>query len=351
MPQWAGSCWYFLRFCDPANDTQAWSRDAERYWMPVDLYVGGAEHAVLHLLYARFWHKVLFDRGHVSTPEPFQRLINQGMILSITYRDSTGRVIPYTKITFGEGAPRHAETGEVLEGATEKMSKARGNVIPVDVPIEAHGADVTRLYEMFMGPLEDTKPWSMQGVEGVSRFLARAWRLIVDEEAEAMCLHPSITDAAPTEAQQRVLHKTIKAVTEDMEALRFNTAISRLMEFVNAFTGESRRPRACLEPFVLMLAPLAPHMAEELWEALGHAGTLAYAPWPTYDEALTRDATIEVPVQIDGKVRSRITLPADADRPALEAAALADPRVQELLAGQAPKKVVVVPGRLVSIVR
>jgi leucyl-tRNA synthetase len=231
------------------------------------------------------------------------------------------------------------------------MSKARGTVIPVDVPIEAHGADVTRLYEMFMGPLEDTKPWSMQGVEGVSRFLARAWRLIIDEEADAMRLHPSISDAAPTEAQLRILHKTVKAVTEDMEALRFNTAISRLMEFVNAFTGDSRRPRTCLEPFVLMLAPLAPHMAEELWEALGHTGTLAYAPWPSYEDALVRDATIEMPVQIDGKVRSRIILPADADRAAIETAALTDSRVQELLAGRAPKKVVVVPGRLVSIVR
>ena len=351
MPQWAGSCWYFLRFCDPANDRQAWSPESERYWMPVDLYVGGAEHAVLHLLYSRFWHKVLFDRGHVSTPEPFQRLINQGMILSITYRDATGRVIPYTNIAFGDGPPRHAETGEALVGTTEKMSKARGNVIPVDVPIEAHGADVTRLYEMFMGPLEDTKPWSMQGVEGVSRFLARAWRLVIDEDAETMRLHPSVSDAAPTEGQLRILHKTIKTVTEDMEALRFNTAISRLMEFVNAFTGDARRPRACLEPFVLMLAPLAPHMAEELWEALGHSGTLAYVPWPRYDEALVRDATIEVPVQIDGKVRSRITLPADADRAAIETAALADARVQELLAGRPPKKVVVVPGRLVSIVR
>jgi leucyl-tRNA synthetase len=350
MPQWAGSCWYFLRFCDPANDRRPWSPEAERYWMPVDLYVGGAEHAVLHLLYSRFWHKVLFDRGHVSTAEPFQRLINQGMILSITYRDATGRVIPYTKIAFGEGAPRHAETGETLEGATEKMSKARGNVIPVDVPLEAHGADVTRLYEMFMGPLEDTKPWSMQGVEGVSRFLARAWRLIVDEDAETMRLHAAVSSAAPTEAQQRALHRTIKAVTEDMEALHFNTAISRLMEFVNAFTGEPRRPRACLEPFVLMLAPLAPHVAEELWAALGHADTLAYAPWPTYDEALTRESTIEVPVQIDGKVRSRLTLPADADRAAIESAALADPRVKELLAGRPPRRIVVVPGRLVNIV-
>jgi leucyl-tRNA synthetase len=350
MPQWAGSCWYFLRFCDPANDGQAWSREAERYWMPVDLYVGGAEHAVLHLLYARFWHKVLFDRGHVSTPEPFQRLVNQGMILSITYRDASDRVVPYTKIAFTDGAPRHAETGEVLEGSTERMSKSRGNVIPVDEPIEQHGADVTRLYEMFMGPLEDTKPWSMQGVEGVSRFLARAWRLIVDEDAEAMRLVPAVSDEAPTEAQARVLHRTIKAVSDDMEALRFNTAIARLMEFVNFFTGQSRRPRRCMEAFVLMLAPLAPHIAEEMWEALGSARTLAYEPWPMHDPALTREDTVEIVVQLDGKTRSRITLPADAQAQAIEAAALADARVQQFLAGRTPRKVIVVPGKLVNLV-
>src|SRR4029077_6772325 len=231
MPQWAGSCWYYLRFIDPKNENALCDPAKQKNWLPVDLYIGGAEHAVLHLLYARFWHKVLFDRGHVSTPEPFRRLVNQGMILSITYRDASGRVVPYTKIAFTDGAPRHAETGEVLEGSTERMSKSRGNVIPVDQPIEQHGADVTRLYEMFMGPLEDTKPWSMQGVEGVSRFLARAWRLIVDEDAEAMRLVPALSDEAPTEAQARVLHRTIKAVSDDMEALRFNTAIARLMEF------------------------------------------------------------------------------------------------------------------------
>src|SRR5881628_827416 len=223
MPQWAGSCWYFLRFCDPANDGRAWSREAERYWMPVDLYVGGAEHAVLHLLYARFWHKVLFDRGHVSTLEPFQRLINQGMILSITYRTSDGRIVPYSKINFSEGKAAHAETGEELAGETEKMSKSRGNVIPVDFPLQQYGADTTRLYEMFMGPLETTKPWSMQGVEGISRFLNRAWRMIVDEESTQLKLSSKLKDAGPDKEQLRVLHKTIQAVTQDMEALRFNT--------------------------------------------------------------------------------------------------------------------------------
>jgi len=350
MPQWAGSCWYFLRFCDPDNDSEAWSRDAERYWMPVDLYIGGAEHAVLHLFYARFWHKVLFDRGHVSTPEPFQRLINQGLILSTTYRDATGRVVPYADIAFADGTPRHAGTGDVLEGATERMSKSRGNVIPVDVPIEQYGADVTRLYEMFMGPLEDTKPWSMQGVEGVSRFLARAWRLIVDESAEPMQLHSAVSEDAPSDEQARVLHRTIKAVSEDMEALRFNTAIARLMEFVNFFTGQSGRPRSCMESFVLMLAPLAPHIAEEMWQALGHATTLAYEPWPAYVLALTKEETVDVIVQLNGKMRSRITLPADAQAAAIEAAALAEPRVRQLLAGRSPRKVIVVPGKLVNLV-
>jgi leucyl-tRNA synthetase len=230
------------------------------------------------------------------------------------------------------------------------MSKSRGNVIPVDEPIEQHGADVTRLYEMFMGPLEDTKPWSMQGVEGVSRFLARAWRLLVDEDAEAMRLVPAVSGEAPTEAQARVLHRAIKAVSDDMEALRFNTAIARLMEFVNFFTGQSRRPRRCMEAFVLMLAPLAPHIAEEMWEALGHAQTLAYEPWPTHDPALTREDTVDIVVQLDGKMRSRITLPADAQAPVIEAAALADARVQQLLAGRTPRKVIVVPGKLVNLV-
>jgi leucyl-tRNA synthetase len=350
MPQWAGSCWYFLRFCDPRNGQAAWSPECERYWMPVDLYVGGAEHAVLHLLYSRFWHKVLFDRGHVSTIEPFQRLINQGMILSITYRDATERVIPYTKINFVEGKALHAESREELVGTTEKMAKSRGNVIPVDIPLGQYGADCTRLYEMFMGPLEVTKPWSMQGVEGISRFLNRAWRMIVNEDAESICLNAAVSDAAATGEQLRVLHKTIKVVTEDMETLRFNTAISRLMEFVNYFTAQSVRPRSCVEPFVLMLAPLAPHLAEELWHALGRGNTLAYEPWPAYDESLTRDDTIEIPVQVNGKVRSRLVVAAGATAQQLEAAALADARVQALLNGKPPKKVIVVPGKLVNVV-
>ena len=350
MPQWAGSCWYYLRFCDPANDRRAWDAEKERYWMPVDLYVGGAEHAVLHLLYSRFWHKVLFDRGHVSTPEPFRRLINQGMILSITYRTAEGRVVPYTKIRFGEGTPVHAETGEPLAGETEKMSKSRGNVIPVDVPLEHYGADTTRMYEMFMGPLETTKPWSMQGVEGISRFLNRAWRMIADEEGAELRPNAKVVEGAASAEQLRVLHRTIRAVTDDMEGLRFNTAISRLMEFVNFFTAQSSRPRECMEPFVLMLAPLAPHMAEELWQALGHGESLAAAPWPEYAEAYTREDTIEVPVQVNGRLRGRLIAAAAAGKEELERAALEDPKVRKYIEGQRVARVVVVPRKLINIV-
>jgi leucyl-tRNA synthetase len=355
MPQWAGSCWYYLRFADPKNNRQAWSPGIERYWMPVDLYVGGAEHAVLHLLYARFWHKVLFDRGYVSTPEPFKRLINQGMILSITYRTAKGRVVPYADIHFGEGKAVHAETGEELSGETEKMSKSRGNVIPVDVPLQQYGADTTRVYQRFMGPLETTKPWSMQGVEGISRFLNRAWRMIVDEDADDLRLNPKVLsedaeEAQPTEEQLRILHKTIKIVTEDLEGLRFNTAISRLMEFVNFFTGQAARPRACMETFVLLLSPLAPHIAEELWQALGHNGTLAYEPWPTYDEKYTRDEMIELAVQINGKVRDHIVIAANASMEEMERTALADPKIRRHLDGKMVRKVIVIPHKLINIV-
>jgi leucyl-tRNA synthetase len=350
MPQWAGSCWYYLRFCDPRNSEVAWDQAQEKYWMPVDLYVGGAEHAVLHLLYSRFWHKVLFDRGHTSTMEPFQRLVNQGMILSVSYYDSTNRIVPYSRIRFGDAKAVNEETGEELTGQTEKMSKSRGNVIPVDIPLGQYGADTTRLYEMFMGPLEATKPWSMQGVEGISRFLNRAWRMVVQEDAEELRMNPAIQDDSPNEQQLRLLHKTIQVVTEDIESLRFNTAISRLMEFVNYFTGLQVRPRACIEPFVLMLAPLAPHIAEEMWQALGHQASIAYEPWPTYDPNLTREDTVEVPVQINGKVRSRIVIAADAAREEMERAARSDAKIQTALEGKSVKKVIVVPAKLVNLV-
>jgi leucyl-tRNA synthetase len=352
MPQWAGSCWYYLRFCDPKNDRKAWDPEKERYWMPVDLYVGGAEHAVLHLLYSRFWHKVLYDRGYVSTMEPFHRLVNQGMILSVTYRTAEGRVVPYNQIRFEESKALHAETGEELSGETEKMSKSRGNVIPVDVPIQRYGSDTTRLYEMFMGPLETTKPWSMQGVEGISRFLNRSWRMIVDESADRMQLNPKVTsnDIAPSEEQMRVLHKTIQQVTQGMESLSFNTAISRLMEFVNFFTGQDARPRTCMESFVLMLSPMAPHIAEELWQVLGHSDSIAYAPWPGFDPKYVAESTIEMPVQINGRVRGRITVAADATNEEMEQAALADSRVMKYLEGNKIRKVIIVPKKLINIV-
>jgi leucyl-tRNA synthetase len=355
MPQWAGSCWYYLRFSDSRNSRQAWAPDKERFWLPVDLYVGGAEHAVLHLLYARFWHKVLFDRGYVSTLEPFQRLINQGMILSITYRTKEGRIIPYTRIKFVEGKAILEETGEELSGEVEKMSKGRGNVIPVDVPLQQYGADTTRLYEMFMGPLEATKPWSMQGVEGISRFLNRAWRMIVDEASDRVELNSRIHSgddpgADPTAEQLRVLHRAIQSVTDDVAELRFNTAISRLMEFVNFFTGQDSRPKSCMEPFVLLLAPLAPHLAEELWQALGHAESLAYAPWPAFDEKYTREDTVELPIQINGRLRSKLIASITASKEELEAAALADAKVRKHIGGGVIRKVVIVPRKLINIV-
>jgi leucyl-tRNA synthetase len=317
MPQWAGSCWYYLRFLDPANTHSMVDPAVEKAWMPVDLYVGGAEHAVLHLLYARFWHKVLYDRGIVSTPEPFRKLVNQGMIL-------------------GEN--------------NEKMSKSRGNVINPDAIVAEYGADSLRLYEMFMGPLEASKPWSMQGVNGVFGFLNRVWRLIVDERAESMTLNAAIVDRAPTAEESRVLHQTIHVVTRDIAALAFNTAISRMMEFTNFFTTASERPRLVMEKFVLLLSPFAPHMAEELWQALGHRASLAHEPWPEFDPELAKEDTIEVPVQINGKVRSKVIVAADADQAALEAAARVDERVAELLNGKQVVKVIVVPGRLVSFV-
>jgi leucyl-tRNA synthetase len=317
MPQWAGSCWYYLRFLDPKNAKALVDPQVEKAWMPVDLYVGGAEHAVLHLLYARFWHKVLFDRGHVSGGEPFQKLVNQGMILG--------------------------ENGE-------KMSKSRGNVVNPDEVVREYGADSLRLYEMFMGPLEAVKPWSMDGVSGVRGFLDRVWRMILDDRAEAMQLHTAMQNIEPTAEQNRMLHKTIKAVTNDLEQMSFNTAIARMMEFTNFFLKEERRPRAAMERLVLLLSPFAPHVAEELWTALGHATTLAYEPWPTFDEAAIREDTIEVPVQINGKLRGRIQTPVGADAAALESAARGDPKIAELLTGKTVIKAIVVPGRMVNFV-
>jgi leucyl-tRNA synthetase len=357
MPQWAGSCWYYLRFTDPANERAMSDAKAERYWMGtdrprsaaatatpgVDLYVGGTEHAVLHLLYARFWHKVLFDLGHVSSPEPFYKLVNQGLILG--------------------------DDGQ-------KMSKARGNVVNPDEIITEYGADSLRLYEMFMGPLEMVKPWNTNGVEGVYRFLGRVWRLFVDEKSEtefeqevtahpdqagalleSIQLHSAIKDVEPTMAQLKVLHATIKKVTEDLDGMRFNTAISALMVFINEAMGWESRPKAILRQFLLLLQPFAPHLAEELFGKFegstmnGAApSSLSYLPWPKFDPALLVESTLEIPVQINGKLRERIVVPANSNQEQIEKAALACEKIKPFVEGKTVKKVIVVPGKLVNIV-
>jgi leucyl-tRNA synthetase len=374
MPQWAGSCWYYLRYLDAKNGDTFVGKAAESYWMGraasskfsvssvqpenlklktensgvtpgVDLYVGGTEHAVLHLLYARFWHKVLFDLGHVSTAEPFFKLVNQGLILG--------------------------EDGQ-------KMSKSRGNVVNPDDVLKEFGADAFRLYEMFMGPLQDTKPWNTRGVEGVYRFLGRVWRLFIDEQSEKefelaettaetgargellnqLKLSAAIREVDATPAQLKTLHACIKKVTEDLDGMRFNTAISAMMVFVNEAMTWETKPWTVLRDFLQLLAPFAPHVVEELWAKL-HASrithpasipSLTYSPWPAFDPALLIEDTLEIPVQVNGKLRDVIKVPADADKTVLEAAALASEKVQAFLAGKAVKKLIFVPKKLVNIV-
>jgi len=384
MPQWAGSCWYYLRFIDPKNSERLIDPAKEKYWMPVDLYVGGAEHAVLHLLYSRFWHKVLFDRGYVSTAEPFRKLVNQGMILGeyefLGFQDPSAgdnRWVTYDEVEMrdrdgfrkGSGTPlatvklrpdlvEKREGGFVLVenhqirvlAVAFKMSKSRGNVVNPDTIVAEYGADALRMYEMFMGPLEATKPWSTSGVEGISRFLARVWRMIADERADDICLNPAVQEAAPSEEQLRLLHRTIKTVTEDFEKLSFNTAISRLMEFTNKIAPAEPRPRALMESFVLLLSPLAPHLTEELWQLLGHPATLAYEPWPRFDEALIAESVVEIPVQINGKMRGKVRVDAGADQATAELAARNEPAVAAHLTGKTVVKVVFVTDRMLNFV-
>jgi leucyl-tRNA synthetase len=314
MPQWAGSCWYYLRFIDPKNPKAFCDPERERYWMPIDIYVGGSEHAVLHLMYARFWHKVLFDLGHVSTREPFMKLRHQGIILG--------------------------EDGR-------KMSKSRGNVVNPDDVVSEYGADAIRLFEMFMGPLEDMKPWSTRGVEGVYRFLNRVWRLYMDDEGH---LDSRLSSDPPASDAERIYHATVKKVGEDIEGLRFNTAIAQLMIFVNELTKSEQRPRTILEPFVLLLAPFAPHIAEELWSALGHTRSLTFEPWPSYDPAKIASDTVEVVLQVNGKVRSKMSVPVDAGEQELERFALADENVRRHVEGKQVVKVIVVKNKLVNVV-
>ncbi|MEK6799217.1 MAG: class I tRNA ligase family protein [Planctomycetota bacterium] len=349
MPQWAGSCWYYLRFIDPHNATRFCDAAAERYWMPVDLYVGGAEHAVLHLLYARFWHKMLFDLGYASTREPFQKLFNQGMIQGFAFRDRRGMIVGPDQVDErGEDEFALKGNGEPVARIIAKMSKSLKNVVNPDEIIGQYGADTFRLYEMFMGPLDASKPWNTRDVPGLYKLCQRIWRLFVDEETNMVS--PALVDDPPDRDSQRALHKLVQRVTQHIELLKFNTAIAAIFDFVNAVTPLARRPRAVLEPFVLALAPFVPHLAEELWSRLGHSDTLAYAPWPAYDEALARDDEIEIALQVCGKIKSRITIPADADEKILEAAALADEKIVAAVAGKTVRKIIVVKGRLVNVI-
>jgi len=360
MPQWAGSCWYYLRYIDPHNDTCFADPELLKKWLPVDLYVGGAEHAVLHLLYARFWHKVLFDLGLVPTKEPFQRLVNQGMILGTAFKTARGVLIPTDQVTWKDGKPYGAEPAEAgrpenqMELLTEfpaKMSKSLKNVVNPDDVVRDYGADSLRLYEMFMGPLQAVKPWSTKGVEGVFRFLKRANRLVTET---------AVADRPMTKAEAKSLHAMIKKVGDDLEGLAFNTAISAMMVFINeaeefkqrngASGGPEPLPKAFLESFVLCLAPFAPHLGEELWAFLGHDNTLAYEPWPVYDPAALVEDEVEIPVQVMGKLRGRIKVPVAATPDEMRAVAEQSPDVAKFLEGKTVVKVIAVPKRMVNFV-
>ena len=353
MPQWAGSCWYYLRYLDPTNDDVLVDPDVERYWMAdeaggvggVDLYVGGVEHAVLHLLYARFWHKVLYDLGHVSGPEPFGRLYNQGYIQAAAYQDERGVYVEASEVVERDGKFFH-EDSEVTRHFG-KMGKSLRNAVTPDDIYGAYGADTLRTYEMFMGPLDQGRPWETHSVIGSHRLLQRVWRNLVDEQTGEL----SVSQTEPDADLERMVHHTIASVTDAMEDLRFNSAIARITELNNELTrcGEPT-PRPVADVLVRLLAPLVPHLAEELWEKLGHDETVVYAPFPQADPALLVAETIEVPVQVNGKVRSRITVDAAVSNEDLEAAALADERIAQLTAGNDIRRVVTVPGKLVNIV-
>jgi leucyl-tRNA synthetase len=351
MPGWAGSCWYYLRYCDPQNTERFVSSEAERYWMAegssgVDLYIGGAEHAVLHLLYARFWHKMLYDLGEVSTPEPFAKLFHQGMITSFAYQRSDKSLVPIDEVQQNDdGAYIETASGQPVTQVIAKMSKSLKNVQNPDDVIAEYGADTFRLYEMYLGPLEASKPWNPRDIAGLYRFLQRTWRMAVDEDTGELRL-AQIAD----ETLEKQLHRTIAKVGDDIERIALNTAIAAMIEFVNAATAAGSLSRDQLERFAITLSPFVPHIAEELWSKLGHSTSIANAAWPTVDPALLRDDEIEIPVQILGKVRGKITVAADADQSTVEHAALNDDKIAPLLEGKTVRKVVVVPGKIVNIV-
>ncbi|GGM66872.1 leucine--tRNA ligase [Longimycelium tulufanense] len=361
MPNWAGSCWYYLRYLDPRNDERFCDPELERYWMGkrpqehgprdpggVDLYVGGVEHAVLHLLYARFWHKVLYDLGYVSSEEPFRKLFNQGYIQAYAYTDSRGAYVPAEEVEERDG--KYFWQGQEVNREYGKMGKSLKNVVTPDDMCALYGADTFRLYEMSMGPLEVSRPWSTRDVVGSHRFLQRLWRNLVDERTGEL----RVTDEEPGEEILRALHKAIAGVREDYEGMRYNTAVAKLIELNNfvtkTYSAGPGTPRMIAEPLVLMLAPLCPHVAEELWAKLGHQGSLVAGPFPVADERYLVEDTVEYPIQVNGKVRSRVVVPASAGQDDVRSAALADEKIVALLAGKEPRKVIVVPGRLVNVV-
>ncbi|HFU3866856.1 TPA: leucine--tRNA ligase [Streptococcus suis] len=341
MPQWAGSSWYYLRYIDPHNDEKLADEELLKAWLPVDIYIGGAEHAVLHLLYARFWHKFLYDIGVVPTKEPFQKLFNQGMILGTSYRDSRGALVATDKVEKRDGSFFHIETGEELEQAPAKMSKSLKNVVNPDDVVEQFGADTLRVYEMFMGPLDASIAWSEEGLEGSRKFLDRIYRLLTTKEI--------VVDNSG--ALDKVYNETVKTVTEHIEDLKFNTAIAQLMIFINAANKEDKLYVDYAKGFVQLIAPFAPHLAEELWQGLANTGqSISYVAWPSYDESKLVESEVEIVVQIKGKVKARLTVAKDLSPADLEKAALADEKVQAEIAGQTVVKVISVPNKLVNIV-
>ena len=353
MPQWAGSCWYYLRYLDPTNELNLVDSEVERYWMTdtggrvggVDLYIGGVEHAVLHLLYARFWHKVLFDLGHVSGPEPFQRLFNQGYIQAYAFQDERGIYVDAERVEERDGG--FFFDGEPVVRSYGKMGKSLKNSVTPDDMYEDYGADTLRLHEMFMGPLDQDRVWDTTAVVGSHRLLQRVWRNLVDEDSGDLL----VSDEPADDDLRRALHQTIAAVRSEMDGLRFNTAIARITELNNELTKSAGpTPREIAEPLVLLLSPLVPHISEELWSMLGHPDSVVYATFPEADESLLVADTVEVPVQVNGKVRSRVVVAADADQASMQAAAMADERIAEMVGDAEPRKVIVVPGKLVNIV-
>ncbi|MDP2338071.1 MAG: leucine--tRNA ligase [Bacteroidota bacterium] len=342
MPQWAGSCWYYLRYIDPKNDESIFDKKLENYWMPVDLYVGGAEHAVLHLLYSRFWHKVLFDLSIVSTPEPFQKLFNQGMILAFAYETATGAKVASDLVEEKEGKYFHTETGEELHQIVAKMSKSLKNVVNPDDVVEKFGADALRLYEMFMGPLDDTKPWAENGVKGVFGFLNRVARFFGTPE--------NLVEEADDKETLKLLHQTISKVAFDIENMKFNTGISALMIFNNLAMKKGKVSKQTAETFARILSPYAPHLAEELWQLYGNTETLAYAPWPEVDPAMLTEDVFEYPVSFNGKVRFKLEMPVGTPVAEIELAVLAHETSLKWLEGKTPKKVIVVPNKIVNVV-